>query len=117
MADLRLALPAKKVPNAPRIANVTTIQLPVKAQFDQASKTVKLKDLVNALSAITFSSDEIKDVKQCYLQICQAINIGCSTNYFLPDIENETSIPDFFQVLVPPTTHAVSTSLFYQPIK
>lgn len=105
LADLRLALPVKKTPNAPRIADVSAIKIPVKAQFELASKTVKLKDLVNALSNITFPSDEIKDVKNTYSQIRQAIDIGCSTHYLLPDIEHESSVPDFFVALVPPPTN------------
>ena len=105
LADLRLALPARKTPNAPRITDVSKIKVPVKAQFELASKTVKLKDLVNALSNITFPSDEIKDVKNTYSQIRQAIDIGCSTNYLLPDIEHDSSVPEFFTVLVPPVTN------------
>lgn len=66
---------------------------------------------MNSLNAISFPYDEIKDIKHTYSQIRQVIDIGCSTKCLLPDIEHETSVPDFFQHLVPPTTHN-----FYGPI-
>ena len=70
--------------------------MPAKPQFELASKTVNLKNLHNALMALTFSSDTIAHIKHMYARIRQAVDIGCSTTYLLPDIENCTEVPDFF---------------------
>ena len=111
IADLRIALPSRKVLNIPIITDVSSIQIPLKSGFELASKTVKLKDLVNSLSAISFPSDEIKDVKHTYSQIRQAVDIGCSTSSLLPEIEHEHSVPNFFEVLVPKATHQFYSSI------
>ena len=105
ISDLRVALPARKAPNKPSITDISIIQLPVRPQFELASKTVKLKDLVNSLNSLSFSSDEIKDIKHTYSQIRQAVDIGCATSALLPDIDNATSVPDFLKELVRPITH------------
>ena len=111
IADLKLAVPVKKIANKPVITDVSVIQLPVRPQFELASKSVKLKDLVNSLNSLSFPSDEIKDIKHVYSQIRQAVDIGCSTSALLPDIDNASSVPDFFKELVPPPTNT-----FYGPI-
>ena len=111
IADLRLALPSRKVMNKPKITDVSTIALPVRPQYELATKNVKLKDLVNSLSAITFASDEIKDIKHVYSKIKQAIDIGCSTNTLLPDIDSATAVPNFFDELVPPSTYTFYTAI------
>ena len=104
--DLQLALPTGSKSNyKPKITDVSTITMPAKPQFELASKTVKLKDLHNALMALTFSSDTIAHIKHMYVRIRQAVDIECSTTYLLPDIENCTEVPDFFVELVPNPTH------------
>ena len=68
--DLQLALPsASKSTYKPKITDVSTIIMPAKPQFELASKTVKLKDLHNALNALTFSSDTIAHIKHMYARI------------------------------------------------
>ena len=103
--DLQLALPATEKSFArPKITDVSTIVIPVQPTFELKSKSVKLKDLHNSLMTLTFTSDKISAIKHIYDHICQAINIGCNTSSLLPDIENNTEVPDFFNILVPPQT-------------
>ena len=110
--DLQLALPSTKKSFArPQITDVSTIVLPIQPTFELKSKTVKLKDLHNSLMALTFTSDNISAIKHMYARIRQAIDIGCNTSYLLPDIENETQVPDFFSILVPPHTDSFYMSV------
>ena len=61
--------------------------------------------------ALTFTSDKISDIKHMYARIRQAIDIGCKTSSLLPDIEIETEVPDFFDLLVPPQTNTFYMSV------
>ena len=94
--------PATKNTNTPSITDVSTVITPIRHQFELSSKIGKLKDLVNSLSAITFSSDEIKDIKHTYQKINEYVDIGCCTSTLLPDIEHNTKVPDFFKELANP---------------
>ena len=99
--------------NKPKITDMSTIAIPVRPQYELATKSVKLKDLVNSLSVITFSSDEVKDVKHAYSKIKQSIDIDCSTNALLPDIDSATVVPFLMSWFLPPHTH--STLRFWHP--
>ena len=110
--DLQLALSATKKSFArPKITDVSTIIIPVQPTFELKSKTVKLKDSHYSLMALTFTSDKISAIQNMYACIRQAIDIGCSTSYLLPDIKNETDVLDFFIILVPSQTNTFYMSV------
>ena len=61
--------------------------------------------------ALTFSSDTIAHIKHMYAKIRQAVDIGFSITYLLPDIESCTEVPDFFVELVPKAGHQFYLSI------
>ena len=105
LADLKLAIPPPKKKNKPKITDLSTVPAPPVSTYLLASKTVKLKDLHNSLMNLKFTSDKIDDIKQMYAMIRQAIDIGCSTTFLLPDIDHKKEVPNFFEVLVPNPNH------------
>lgn len=54
---------------------------------------------------LKFTSDKIDDIKHMYEMIRQAIDVGCGTAFLLPDIEHKNEVPNFFEALVPDSTH------------